>query len=417
MRSRGSVGRGGGRTRARTWTWTWKRKGGVAIIFAALLPAIMGLLALAVDVAAIATAQAQINTASDAAALAGARQLFTDNHLVYNASLTSEAASATSSAKTIALANPILGTAPVVVQGGSTWGSNDITVGYLDISSTTSSLTNPSATSLYNAVQVKVARDASHGGPVPALFSRFLGSNGTSISATSVAVAENYSVGSFSSSLGINANILPIALDLTTYNAMIAGNPSKLTTTGLPTDQYAYSPTTGKVTSGQDGIYESSLYPVSNGSPGNWGTVKIGVSNNSTSTLGAQIQYGITPAQLDAWAATFPGGKVAFSAATSPPSMTLDANPGISAGLKSSIDAIIGQTRLIPIYSSVTGNGNNTKYTIVKFAGVRVMADNFQGNPKYVIIQPALVNDATATPSAPESSWMNGGLITLRLVR
>ena len=31
------------------------------------------------------------------------------------------------------------------------------------------------------------------------------------------------------------------------------------------------------------------------GSPGNWGTINVGVSNNSTSILGAQIRYGITP--------------------------------------------------------------------------------------------------------------------------
>ena len=50
------------------------------------------------------------------------------------------------------------------------------------------------------------------------------------------------------------------------------------------------------MTSGADGIYESQLYPVKSGSPGNWGTINVGVSNNSTSTLGAQIRYGITPA-------------------------------------------------------------------------------------------------------------------------
>jgi Flp pilus assembly protein TadG len=394
-----------------------RRKGGLAVIFALFLPVFIGMIALAVDVAVIATAQGQINTAADAAAQAGARQLFTDNHLTYNPSLTSEISAATSNAASIATSNKILGTAPVVYQAESGSNAADITVGYLDMSSTTSSIAAPTSTSLYNAVQVKVARDANHGGPVPALFARLLGSTGTSVSSTSVAVAQNYSVGSFSSSSGLNANILPIALDLTTYNAMIAGNPSKLTTTGLPIDQYAYNPSTGAVTSGSDGIYESCLYPVSNGSPGNWGTVKIGVSNNSTSTLSAQIRYGITPAQMQAWAATFPNGQIAFSSATSPPSMTLRANPGISAGLKSSIDAIIGQTRLIPIYSAVSGNGNNTTYTIVKFAGVRVMADNFQGNPKYVIVQPALVSDPTATPSTVESSWTSGGLITLRLVR
>jgi hypothetical protein len=199
---------------------------------------------------------------------------------------------------------------------------------------------------------------------------------------------------------------------------MIAGNPQGSTSSGLPSDLYSYNPATGAVSAGSDGIYESKLYPTSNGSPGNWGTVNIGVSNNGTSTLGAQILNGITPAQLSAWAATFPGHVIKFSSTTTPPSLSLSANPGISAGIKSDLDAIIGQTRLIPIYSAVSGNGNNTSYTIVKFAGVRVMASNFQGNPKYVVVQPALVNDATAVAgTTAETSWSAGGLVTLGLVR
>jgi hypothetical protein len=354
----------------------------------------------------LATAQGQMSTAADAGALAGARQLFTENHLLANASLTSEISAAQKSAVTVATANRVLGAAPVL----NLTSSADVVVGYLDLASSTSSITTSGQQSNYNAVQVRIARDSSHGGAIPTLFAGLYSPSGTNLSFTSTAVAENYQAGGFSGTVGDNANILPIALDQVTYNAMIAGNPSNLATIGLPSDEYSYNATTGAVTSGSDGIYESKLYPDSNGSPGNWGTVKIGVSNNSTSTLASQIQYGITPAQL----ATFPGSLLSLGNSGT---LQLGANPGISAGLKSSIDAIIGQPRFIPIYSSVSGNGNNTVYTIVKFAGVRVMASNFQGNPKYVIVQPALVNDATAIPSTPESSWTNGGLITLRLAR
>lgn len=389
------------------------RKGGVAVIFAAFLPVFIGLIALSIDVAVIATARTKLSATADAAALAGARLLFTDNRLS-GGDVTADITAADSGAVSIARSNTILGRAAVLIQNGTNSATSDIFVGYLDTSSTTSSVTTNTAAGLYNAVQARIGVDANRGGIIPSFFAGVDGFKGASLSATSVAIGRNYQVSGFSSgSTGSNAQILPIALDQTTYNAMIAGNPLKLTTTGLPLDQYAYSSSTGQVTSGSDGIYESCLYPVSNGSPGNWGTVKVGVSNNSTSTLGAQIVGGITPAQL----ATFPGGTIQLSSATTPPSLTLSANPGISAGLKSSIDAIIGQTRFIPIYSSVSGNGNNTTYTIVKFAGVRVMADNFQGNPKYVIVQPAFVNDATAIPSSAESSWSNGGLVYLRLAR
>jgi Flp pilus assembly protein TadG len=391
----------------------------VAVIFAALLPAFVGMIALSVDLAAMSVAKGQIETTADAAALAGARCLFTDNHLVAGASMSAEIAAAQSGATSVAAGNRILGGAPVVLPNASNLASGDIVVGYFN-SAATPAFTTSVSTSLYNAVQVRIARDSTHGGVVPALFGGLMGSHGTSLSATSIALAQNYQVGGFSTGTALNANILPIALDQTTYNAMIAGNPNHSTTSGMPTDQYAYNASTGAVTSGSDGLYESKLYPVSNGSPGNWGTVKIGVSNNGTSTLGAQIRYGITPDQLSAWAATFSGQKIQFSTSTNPPSLPLGGNPGISAGIKSDLDAIIGQTRLIPIYSAVTGNGNNTSYTIVKFAGVRLLASNFQGNPKYVIVQPALVNDATAvagTPPVPETSWSSGGLVSLGLVR
>ena len=49
-------------------------------------------------------------------------------------------------------------------------------------------------------------------------------------------------------------------------------NPNNSTASGMPTDQYAYNPATGAVTSGSDGLYESKLYPVASGSPGKRGS-------------------------------------------------------------------------------------------------------------------------------------------------
>ena len=84
--------------RRRTSQGAARRKGGVAVIFALLLPAFVGLIALSVDVALVATARGQMEAAADAGALAGARELFTNNHLVPGADMTSEVAAATSSA-------------------------------------------------------------------------------------------------------------------------------------------------------------------------------------------------------------------------------------------------------------------------------------------------------------------------------
>jgi hypothetical protein len=44
------------------------------------------------------------------------------------------------------------------------------------------------------------------------------------------------------------------------------------------------------------------------------------------------------------------------------------------------------------------------------------MSVNFQGNPKYVIIQPCVTNDNTAIAGPPQS-WSQGGLLSLRLIQ
>jgi hypothetical protein len=240
---------------------------------------------------------------------------------------------------------------------------------------------------------------------VPSFFGKLMGYNGSSLSVASTAIVQNYTISGFQAvDSGASAHLLPIVLDVTTYNAMIAGQTQ---------DQYTWNPTTDTVSSGADGVTESVLYPVGSGSPGNWGTINVGVSDNSTSVLGNQIEYGITPAQL----ATFPNSTISLDYTQSPPQIIFSGNPGISAGLKSYLEAIVGNPVTIPIYDTNGGDGNNAWYRVIAFAGVRIMSVNFQGNPKYVIVQPALVNDPTAIPGTAQSSWTKGGVIALYLAR
>jgi hypothetical protein len=234
------------------------------------------------------------------------------------------------------------------------------------------------------------------------MFSAIWGSGTMSATASATAVAQT-SLNGFQASGSLNASLLPIVLDKVTWQTMMAGQS---------TDQYTYNAATNTVTSGPDGLYESQLYPVGSGSPGNWGTIKVGVSNNSTSTLSAQIQYGITPAQL----ATFPNSTIQLDQSLSPPSITFNGNPGISAGIKSALTSIIGRPVCVPIYDENGGNGNNAWYRVIYFQPARILSVNFQGNPKYVIIQPAILNDPTGIPGTPQA-WSSGGLMSLQLTR
>jgi hypothetical protein len=74
--------------------------------------------------------------------------------------------------------------------------------------------------------------------------------------------------------------------------------------------------------------------------------------------------------------------------------LTLEGDTGISAGMKDDLASIIGKPRIIPIYRSVSGNGNNARYTIVKFGGIRILDVDLTGSKKtskHVTIQPAKV--------------------------
>jgi hypothetical protein len=381
-----------------------RRRGKTLVAGLIMLPVVLGGASLSVDLGVVTVAKTQLHTVTDSGALAGARMLADEYRVRGTTDLTTHIANAQDRAAAVGGSNGVLGDSPVFQPNVSNSDIGDIVVGYLDTTDPNAPLrTGAVYRSLFNSVQVHASRTSDHGGKVPAFFSAALGYDGTNVGVTSTATALNHSIVGLRQVSTVTAPLLPIALDVDTYGAMLARTT---------TDQYTYNPVTKEVTSGPDGITESQLYPVKDGSPGNWGTVKIGVDINSTATLGAQIRYGVTSAQL----ANYPGGMIQLDATKNPPSVDLEGNPGISAGIKDDLAAIIGEPRIIPIYSQLSGNGNNAVYTIVKLAGVRVLDVNFQGNPKYVIIQPALVQTPAAIPG-PVQSWTKGGLLRLRLTR
>ena len=59
--------------------------------------------------------------------------------------------------------------------------------------------------------------------------------------------------------------------------------------------------------------------------------------------------------------------------------------------MKDELASIVGNPKMIPIFESLTENGNNAEYTIVAFVGVRVMSVRLTGDDKHVIIQPCTV--------------------------
>ncbi len=87
--------------------------------------------------------------------------------------------------------------------------------------------------------------------------------------------------------------------------------------------------------------------------------------------------------------------------------MTLNGDTGISAGVKDELTSIIGQVRIIPVFSTVSMNGNNAMYKIKKWVGVRIMAVRLTGpmKSKHVMVQPAPVIIRNVVPGDASRSW------------
>ena len=349
-----------------------RRRRGAAIILAAFLMGVLvSMLALSIDIGYIAASKAEARRTADAAALAGAWQMVDSAAQSGNSSASLDAVN--DAAKNMASLNLVCNSAPSLSIAGQ---ETDITIGYLSSLESNATLSTDS-NNPYRAVRARVRKNEASNGQVPLFFARFFGQTGRDMIVESTAATAMQIKGFNSPASGAaNLNLLPFALDEQTWIALLNGGG---------TDSYKFTASNSSVTGGTDGIKEVNLYPQGTGSPGNRGTVDIGSSNNSTADLSRQITGGISSQDL------FALGKPLVLDGNG--SMTLNGDTGISAGVKDELASIIGQTRIIPVFSSVTGNGNNANYTIVRWVGVRIMAVKLTGSmsSKYLIVQPASV--------------------------
>ncbi len=361
---------------------------GVTLVFALfLMTTLAGMLAFSIDIGYLAMSKSEMRRTADSAALAGGWQLL-DSKIKGDSSLQATSLMRTAASQ-VAFQNRVCNSGPILQTFGE---ETDITEGYLSSLSESSTLSS-NAQNPFHAVRVRVQRTAQSNGIVPFFFARVFGETGTqmTVNATSAMAIQ---VKGFSSppTSASGINLLPFALDLQTWNAMLNGGGS---------DIYSYNAVTGLLTSGSDGIREVNLYPQGTGSPGNRGTVDIGGSNNSTADIARQIIHGVSAEDLDDL------GKPLVLDANG--TMALNGDTGISAGVKDELASIIGETRIIPIFSNVSGNGNNANYTIVQWVGVRILNVKLTGSmsSKQLIVQPAPIIARNVVPGDASRAWSN----------
>jgi Flp pilus assembly protein TadG len=368
---------------------TAARRGNVLILTAVLMIVMMGFLAFAIDLGYMFTVRTELQRSADAAAIAAAWELLDESTRVADGDLSHAASEARTSAESFAAQNPAGNMAPLL-------GQSDVTVGFRN------DIFNESEPILvtgldYNTVRVRIRRTSSQNGEVPLFFAPALGIDGSAIEADATAALQTGGFRGFGPPrCGEKVPILPFALDQETWHRLRASSPEL-------DDNWKWDEETDTIVEDSDGRLEVNLYPQSTGSPGNRGTVDIGSNNNNTDDIARQILEGIRAEDLE-----FHGGNLELDCNNELP---LNGDTGISAGFADELAAIKGQRRIIPIFSELTGNGNNAQYTIVHFAGVRIMDVKLTGpmNQKRVLVQPACLCVRGAIPAeegTPTSSFI-----------
>jgi hypothetical protein len=363
----------------RTARRQYKRRGVMIVLIAVALLFVIAFVALTIDLGYLTLTRTQLQNAADSAALGSAMNLiqgFGPGATMNQATVT---ATAENAGVTAAAANRAGDINSVYCKA-----TRDVQVGQYQWNGAAWSM-NWGVTP-YNMSRATLHRDqAGTGGdrPLPLFFAPALGDKTANLQASATAAMLPGIGFKITPGSSLTSGILPIALDVGTWNNLMAG---------VGSDNFSYNPATGAVSSGSDGILEVDLYP--SGSdlmpPGNRGTVDIGTTNNGTNNLTRQILYGLSASDLAPY-----GGQLLFNQG-----LQLDGNPGLSAAIKDPLTSIIGQPRVMPIFSQVSGNGANAVYTIVKFVGVRVLDVQLTGSPsqKHVTVQPCPYTDPTVVP-------------------
>ncbi len=371
-----------------------QRRGTVIVLVIFFMSILMGFVALVVDLGYLAQSKGELQRTADAAALGACWDFGVRTYLTQNA--TSSRSAAVTYAQGTTAQNKVCGTTPALSSADIQWGRLS------DLSNRQQPLDTSVSDNNINAVKVVLRRTSQLNGPIPTFFARVMGVDGINATAEATAAMIRNVRGFSTPGDGSNLGILPFALDVDTWDNMLAG-------TGI--DNYGYDAASRTVVSGTDGVLEVNLYPQNTGAPGNRGTIDIGSAGNSTADIARQIVYGISPEDMEQHDGSLELGEDG--------TLELNGDTGISAGVKDELESIKGQPRIIPLFSQVQGPGNNAQFTIVRWVGVRIMNVKLTGSQssKKVMIQRAPVIAKGAIPATETGVTSDFVFSTAALVR
>lgn len=350
------------------------RRGAIFAFAAILFAVVLSFVVLTIDTGFIALTRAEMRTAADGAALAGASELASAlTEAGDSSSLTAQAA-ASDAAVRVAASNSNGDQAATLVSA-----SRDVRFGRYVFNSRLQQWEKLWDQMPFNMVGITVRRDqgtsSAGDGQIPLFFANAIGVSHAGVAVNAVSAFVPGSGFRITAGSSASVMVLPIAIDEQSWNSLLTESGS---------DDYTWNPGLQAVYAGSDGVKELNIYPDGSSSlpPGNRGTVDIGSCNNSTSDLSRQITDGLNASDL-----AYHGGELRWDDG----SLVLEGDPGLSAGISSALQSQIGKVKAAPVFSMVSGPGNNARYHITKFVGVRLLDVKLTGGPtvRKLIVQPA----------------------------
>ncbi len=337
-------------------------KGAISVMVAMFLPAMIGMLALAIDCGNLLRHRANLQRAADAAALAGVRDLIPDT----DGDQDLDAVRATIRQY---VADNVTNVANFTVLDA------DIEIGRYDPETIYSDLAILDD-GVFDTVRVTLRRDGSANSPVTLFFAGVFGLVESDVSATAAAVLQKATI------MEPGAGVLPFTLPRDEWHASAPGD-----TWSIYGD--------GKL---RDGAGKNV--------PGNWGTCDIGNEGNSTADLSNQILDGLRQSDLDA---LFGNGRIPQNTyIDGGQSCYMNGETGLSAGMKSAVAAVFGQKRIVPLIDSFSGHGGNLEFHVVGWAVCEVRESSFKGSKNtYVNIKKSFMYDGLLKPN-PDLSVTTG---------
>jgi hypothetical protein len=353
-----------------------------------MMVVMIAITAFAIDVGYMCLVRNQAQNSADAAALAAAWDMVNEDRL--RGDYYAAYANARTRAAEFAAANRIGPIQPqLLLNQGNADLNGDIILGRLEDPSNHQESLSVADFSRFNTVFVRVRCTANRNQGVPLFFARALGFNHFETVADAAATFDDNVVGFRPQPAGRNASLIPFTIHVNQWNALLSGD-------GI--DEWSYDSDAEAITGGGDSILEMRMFPNDTEASGNFGTLEFGDTANATGDLVTQIEEGVSAEDLAAY-----GGALELSPLNG--SIEIAGDPGMSAGLKSALHTVKGRPVSIAIHDTASDGGNNTRFRVVGFVGVRVVdfwldGTNWKEELDHRIqIQPAYVSDPTAITS------------------